>query len=90
MFLSVHSKASRLAVLGELGRYPLFITALSQCLNYKLSLSNRQTTTNLLGQVMKEMSVMSVNGDDCWLHRVNKLENLLKIPKNLKLTQKFG
>ena len=38
MFLSVHSKSSRLAVLGELGRYPLFISALSQCLNYKLAL----------------------------------------------------
>ena len=90
MFLSVHSKASRLAVLGELGRYSLFINALSQCLNYKLSLFNRQTTNNLLGQVLREMSDMSENGDDCWLHRVNKIENLLKIPKNLKLTKNSG
>ena len=36
--LLVHKKVSRLAVLGELGRYPLFIKSLSHCLNYKLSL----------------------------------------------------
>ena len=90
MFLSVHSKASRLAVLGELGRYPIFVTALSQCLNYKLSLFNRQTNTNLIGHVLNEMTKMSENGHDCWLTRVNTIENLLNIPKNMKLTKTSG
>ena len=90
MFLSVHSKASRLAVLGELGRYPLFVTVLSQCINYKLSLFNRQTNTNLIGHVIKEMSKMSNSGQDCWLTRVDKIEQLLNIPKNLKFTKTSG
>ena len=45
MQLSVHKKTSRLAVLGELGRYPLFIKTLSHCLNYKLSLLNKSSDT---------------------------------------------
>ena len=40
--LSVHKKTSRLAVLGELAQYPLFLQSLSQCSNYKLSLLNRR------------------------------------------------
>ena len=90
MFLSVHSKASRLAVLGELGRYPIFINAISQCLNYKLSLFGRQTSTNLIGNVLKEMSVMSENGHDCWLSRVNTMEQLLNIPKTMKISKTSG
>ena len=80
MILSVHSKASRLAVLGELGRYPLLIPILSRCLSYKLSFQNRMTPTNLLGQVWMEMTEMTRRGQDCWLYRVNKIEKLLKFP----------
>ena len=90
MFLSVHSKASRLAVLGELGRYPLFINALSQCLNYKLSLLKRRTQTNLIGHVLTEMENMAENGQDCWLTRVSQIENMLKAPKNMQFTKLSG
>jgi hypothetical protein len=34
LLLSVHKRSSRLAVLGELGRYPMFIPAIKNCLNY--------------------------------------------------------
>ena len=78
MILSVHSKASRLAVLGELGRYPLFIPTLSRCLSYKVSLEKRMTSSNLLGQVWLEMTEMTRRGQDCWLYRVKKMEKLLK------------
>ena len=80
MILSVHNKASRLAVLGELGRYPLFVPILSRCLSYKLSLLQRISQTNLLGQMWTEMTEMTSRGQDCWLLRVNKIENLLKFP----------
>ena len=39
MILSVHKRTSRLAVLGELGRYPIFIPALKLCLKYESQLS---------------------------------------------------
>ena len=79
MTLSVHNKTSRLAVLGELGRFPLFIKSLSQCLNYKLSLYRNKKSRNLLTSVIDEMREMSAAGQDCWLTRVDKLETLLNI-----------
>ena len=33
LILGVHKKASRLAVLGELGRHPLLVKSISNCLN---------------------------------------------------------
>ena len=44
MLLSVHRKTSCLAILGELGRYPIFLKTLAHCLNYKLylELNNRK------------------------------------------------
>ena len=88
-FLSVHSKASRLAVLGELGRYPLFVNTLSQCLDYKLSLFKRKSTS-LLDHTLQEMSQMSNSNQDCWLTRVEKIEKLLKIPRDLSRTKTSG
>ena len=85
LFLSVHSKASRLAVLGELGRYPTFISSLSQCLNFKLSLISRATNNNLIGHMLKEMKIMSENNQDCWLTRVIQMENLLKLLPKYKI-----
>ena len=82
MILSVHNKTSRLAVLGELARYPLFIKSVSQCLNYKLSLTSPAAKpTNLLKNALDEMKIMSEQGNDCWLLRVNRIESLLKIRK---------
>ena len=77
MILGVHRKASRLAVLGELGRYPLFITAMSQLLKYRISLDERPFS--LVGQALTEMSSMTSKGQDCWLNRVDTIMNLLKI-----------
>ena len=90
LFLSVHSKASRLAVLGEIGRYPIFISSLSQCLNFKLSLISRGNKNNLIGNVLKEMETMSMNNQDCWLTRVHQIEKLLKMPQNLKYSKSSG
>ena len=90
MVLSVNKKSSRLAVLGELARYPLFITTLSQCLNYRLSLVHRRTSTNLLGHVMTEMTEMADQGHDSWLTRVTQMESLLKLPRTLQFSKTSG
>ena len=81
MVLSVNKKTSRLAVLGEIARYPIFIPMLAQCLSYKLSLMQRKPQSSLLGHVMTEMSEMSNRGQDSWLTRVENIENILKIPR---------
>ena len=80
ILLSVHKKASRLAVLGDLGRYPMAIRAISQCLNYRLSLA-RKPNNSLLGLAMAEMRDFVGQGVDCWLGRVERMSDLLNMPK---------
>ena len=52
--LSVHKRASRIAVLGELGRYPLLIPALKLCLKYDCQLSN-SPNDSLISRAIIEM-----------------------------------
>ena len=54
ILLSVHKKASRLAVLGDLGRYPMAVRAMVNSLNYRLCLESKPQNS-LLGHVMTEM-----------------------------------
>ena len=84
MLLSVHSKSSRLAVLGELGRYPLFVRALTQCLAYKSSLTHK-SNCSMAGLAMQEMADMAQYGNDCWLSRVQTIEKHIKLPSNLSI-----
>ena len=49
MALSVNRKTSRLAVLGELGRYLMLIKALSHCLSYKMNLSYLSSPESIVG-----------------------------------------
>ena len=88
ILLSVHRKASRLAVLGDLGRYPLAVRSMAQCLNYRQCLASKPANS-LLGRVVSEMSVMAQNGQDCWLTRANKMAELLQTP-NVKYSISSG
>ena len=88
ILLSVHRKASRLAVLGELGRHPLAVRAIAHCLNYRLCLASKPANT-LLGRAMCEMTHMAQTGVDCWLSRANKMAQLLETP-NIKFSQNSG
>ena len=80
VLLSVHRKTSRLAVLGDLGRYPMAVKALAQTLNYKLCLE-KKPANSILGLAMSEMATMANQGVDCWLTRTNKMANVLNIPQ---------
>ena len=90
MALSVNKKTSRLAVLGELGRYPLFVQSLAQCLNYKLSLLSRKSSNKLIGHALSEMEQLSKQNSDTWLTRVCQIEKILKIPQNIFLSKTSG
>ena len=90
LILGVHKKASRLAVLGELGRYPLLIKSISHCLNYKLNLVKNQDKKSILGNVMVEMGTMADQGHDCWLTRVQKMEKILNVPRLPGLSRTSG
>ena len=88
MLLSVHRKASRLAVLGELGRHPLAVRAMAHCLNYRLCLASKPANS-LLGRAMTEMSQMAQTGVDCWLSQANNMAILLDVP-NVRLSPTSG
>ena len=77
MVLSVHKKTSRLAILGELSRYPVILRAFSQCLKYEWSLSRNSTPNSLVSLAYSEMSEMADAGTDCWLSKVRKIKSLL-------------
>ena len=80
ILLSVHRKCSRLATLGDLGRYPVFLTSLSQCLKYKYFLQTEASPESLVSHAMTEMTTMTVQSQDCWLYRVRNIESLLGLP----------
>ena len=50
MLLSVHNKSSRLAVLGELGRFPLLVNSLIHTIKYDWHLKHRTHISSLIGQ----------------------------------------
>ena len=76
MQLSVHKRASRLAVLGELGRYPLLIPAIKLCMKYehKLSSANNDSLITRAWLEMKQLSHL-----DTHYSRVQDMKTLLNI-----------
>ena len=77
MLLSVHKKCSRLAVLGELGRYPVLLPALKLCLKYKYQIECADKGS-FVSRAMNDMK--SNQHLDCWYTRVDKLQAMLNIP----------
>ena len=74
LLLSVHKRCSRLAVLGELGRYPVFIPALKHCLKYQFQINN----INNDSLISVTLSDMKNNPQiDCWLSCVEKIKHCL-------------
>ena len=80
--LSVSKKATRLAVLSELGRYPVFLNALIASISYEWHLKHRAPSDSLASLALSEMESWAASGHDCWLARVKSISKLLNI-KNL-------
>ena len=76
MLLSVHKKSSRLAVLGELGRFPVLLPAIKLCLKYQYSQGLCGQTLPLYKAVneMKNKPQM-----DSWYSRVEKIKSYFHI-----------
>ena len=72
MILSVQKKASRLAVLGELGRYPMLIKGLAQVLKYDWHIKHKTSDQSLVNIAYHEM--LSLN--DSWGLRVQQIKSL--------------
>ena len=57
LLLSVHKRCSRLAALGELGRYPLLISSIKHCLKYEWHLGNVDQDS-IVSKAVREMSAI--------------------------------
>lgn len=79
LLLGVHRKASRLAVLGELGRYPMFIRAISHALKYEWHVTNNVEKSSLVFLAVQEMKTMS-DVDNGWYTRIKKIKEFFNIP----------
>ena len=87
MLLSVHKKCSRLAVIGELGRYPVMMHSLKLCIKYQYQIEHL-SRDSLIYRVMKEMKG---NPEiDNWSNRVDKIKNLLNIRRLYGKPEKTG
>ena len=89
LILSLHKKTSRLAVIGELSRFPLLITSLIQSLKYKWTILNKQNKSSLVFEAVNEMKTYSDANIDCWLTRLNKVKQLCKIQEHFTIIIAF-
>ena len=78
LLLSVHKKCSRLAALGELGRYPAMIPALKHCLKYEWVLRNGDKNS-LITKTIEEMANKPYL--DTWYSRIQNIRTVLGIPR---------
>ena len=78
LLLSVHKRCSRLATLGELGRYPLLISTLKHCLKYEW-LIQKSPQDGIVGKAVSEMANMP--NLDTWYSRVQKIKTVFNIPQ---------
>ena len=77
MVLSVHKKTSRLAVLGELGRYPMLIKSLIQVLKYDWQIAHKVSNNSLVKIAYNEM--LEGPDNDSWLSRVQHIKTLFNL-----------
>ena len=77
MLLGVHRKTSRLATIGELGRFPLFITGLCHTLKYKAHLHKMMRNGSLVGLAASEMSLRVDNDLKTWWGRTEQIQKIL-------------
>ena len=70
--LGVHKKSSNFAVLGELGRYSLFITIINTILKY-LNRIKELDHDSLLYQSFLESKSIWQSGKESWFSNVNKI-----------------
>ena len=79
MLLSVHKRTSRLACLGELGRYPIMLKGLLLAVKYEWHLKYKADKSSLAYAAYKEMSDNLGDSQECWLTRVEAIKSMFGI-----------
>ena len=78
MILGVHKKSSRLGVLGELGRYPLFLKAICHTLKYQAQICKNKNSS-LISRMVSEIKNMPTPDLTTWWGRVEQIKSTLGI-----------
>lgn len=71
--LSVNRKTSKLALYGELGRYPLYIDIVISMVKYWIRLNSSKVSDKLLASALAENEYMMQNKQKCWLSSVEMI-----------------
>ena len=79
MVLGVQKKSSRIATLGELGRFPLFVKGLSHVLKYYANICKSEGNGSLIGHTKREMKNVENPNIITWFSRVEKIKTSLGI-----------
>ena len=79
MVLGVQKKSSRIATLGELGRFPLFVKGLSHVLKYYANICKSEGNGSLIGHTKREMKNVENPSIITWFSRVEKIKTSLGI-----------
>ena len=78
--LGVHSKASNYAVLGELGRYPLYIDVIVHMFNFYLHMKGGESNNCFLQHALNESVKMFKNNGKSWLTLLSHICATLHLP----------
>ena len=79
MILGVHKKSSRLGVIGELGRFPVFVKGLCHVLKYQAHLIQTLDNKSIISKAVNEMNSNSELKLNTWWGRVEKIKQKLGI-----------
>ena len=71
--LSVNKKTSKLALYGELGRYPMYVDVVLSMLKYVVRLKSNKTGDNLLYHAFEENLIMVKGNQNCWLSSIQSI-----------------
>ena len=79
MILGVQKKSSRLGVLGELGRFPLFIKGVCHVLKYQAHLHQTVGNGSIVSKAVQEMKLNQNSNTNSWWNRVEKIKEKLEM-----------
>ena len=87
MKVGVHNKSIRLATLGELGRFPLFIKGVCHALKYQAHLCKIEGNATFVGNCVKHMKLMNSSNLNSRWGRMEKSKKILQL--NIQLSPKL-
>ena len=88
--LGVNKRTTKLAMYGELGRYPLYIDTIISIIKYWVRLCKNTHHDPLLREAYEENLLMYGNNEPCWLRCIHillkhlNMDHMLTHPENFK------